>query len=76
MKTILHDYLQMKLEYLSGITGKYIGYYIDSELCWNNYCSMLNTILMTLDCLVSNPFPKIPLKLNELGYYNDFETIF
>ena len=33
-------------------------YYFDQELCWHNYCTMLNEIIMTLECLVSNPLRK------------------
>ena len=28
----------------------YVYYYFDSELCWRNYCAMLNRIIMTLEC--------------------------
>ena len=28
-------------------------FYFDRELCWHNYCTVLNTIIMTLECLVS-----------------------
>ena len=34
--------------------GNEICYYFDWELCWHNYCLMLNNIIMTLDCLVKN----------------------
>ena len=30
----------------------YICYYFDSELCWHNYCAMLNKFIMTLERLV------------------------
>ena len=30
----------------------YICYYFDWELCWHNYCTMLNKIIMTSECLV------------------------
>ena len=33
-------------------------YYFDLELCWHNYCTMLNKIRMKLECLVSNPLRK------------------
>ena len=32
--------------------------YFDLELCWYNYCKLLNKIIMTLYCLVSNPLRK------------------
>ena len=38
--------------------------YFDSELCWHKYCTMLNKVIMTLDCLVS----KLEKSLNKNIY--------
>ena len=40
------------------LPGVILWYYFDSELCWHNYCAMLNKIIMTLERLVSNPLRK------------------
>ena len=36
----------------------YIYCYFDSELCWHNYCAMLNESIMTLECSATNPLRK------------------
>ena len=48
-------------------------YYFDSELCWYNYyyCAMLNKIIMTIECLVSNLLRKQMFHQD----YNDLRSL-
>ena len=46
-----------------------VCYYFDWKLFWHNYCTMLHKILMTLECLVSNP-------LRKQMFHQDYKTTF
>ena len=38
--------------------ARYYLYYFNWEICWHNYFTISNHIIMTLECLVSNPLRK------------------
>ena len=43
---------------MENSAGINVCYYFDRKLCWHNYRTMLNKIIMTLECLVLNPLRK------------------
>ena len=44
---------------MENSAGINVCYYFDRKLCWHNYRTMLNTIIMTVECLVSYIYDSI-----------------